>query len=379
MKYLLNTCVILLCVVSLSAAFANPYSRADNEQSQPIARDRSEMTRYQPALRQNDVLFVEDKAGTFGPPTQPDPLWDSLLIELVGTGNFGWFTTLDPDSNGPDLATMEQYELVVWNCYDYWWSAPDPAALTTTDMQNISDLLFNGGKIWLIGQDLLWSGVPYSWMDTHFHLQDANEDYNYSIDSAHVQGLAEISGFSMTVISDYTDNPLFTDELIPDPAFAHGVLEDTDSNKVVGIFYPGQMDWQSAFWAIDLRDATFSYWSAVTSMVSGMFTAFGLTGISELPADNPVRTLQLNVSPDPFVRVTTISFDVPAAANVTLKIYNKAGQYVTTLLDGRQSAGSHSITWDRMDTRGAEVSSGVYFVRLTCDDIVSSTSIVVAK
>ncbi|UCF70124.1 MAG: T9SS type A sorting domain-containing protein [candidate division WOR-3 bacterium] len=380
MKYLLNTCVILLCVVSLSAAFTNPYSKANTEQSQPVTRDISEMVRYKPALRQNDVLFVEDKAGTFGPVAQPDPLWDSLLTELIGTGNFGWFTTPDEISNGPDLATMEQYELIIWNCYDYWWSSPDPAALTTDDMQNISDLLFGGGKVWLIGQDVLWSGVPAPWMDTHFHLTDANQDYNYGIDSAHVHGLDEINCFSMTVISDYASNPLYTDELFPDAAWGcHSVLEDVDSMVNIAIFYPGIGDWQSSFWAIDLRDASFTYWTEITSMVSGMFEAFGLTGVSEMPANDPARAIQLSVSPDPFVRFTTISFNIPASANVALKIYNNAGQYVNTLVEGRQNAGSYSITWDRKDSSGSVVSSGVYFVRLTSDDIVSSASIVVAK
>lgn len=371
MKNMVKMCVLLLCIVSL--AVANPYAKADNDQSRPVVKDRSEMVRYIPATRQNEVLFVEDKAGTFGPPTQPDPLWDSLLTALVGAGNYGWFLTLEADSNGPDLATMEMYDLVIWNCYDYWWSSPDPAALTTTDQANISDLLFNGGKCWLIGQDVLWSGVPTSWMNTHFHLQSAIQDYNYGIDSAHVEGQNEIAGFNMTVISDYTSNPLYTDDLTPDPAYAHSVLEDIDSAAVVGIFYPAG-DWDAAFWAIDLRDGPFAYWPAASAMVSGMLTAFGVTGVNEIPVENPVQVLQLNVSPDPFVRVTTISFEVPAASHVTLDVYNNVGQHITTLIDGYKNAGSHSITWNRN-----EIPNGVYFVRLTCDDLVSTANVIVTR
>ncbi len=379
MKDMWKVFVIALCVVSVTAAFASPLSRGGNEQERPITKNIDEMVRYRPALRQNEVLFVEDLAGTFGPAVSPDPLWDSVLTELVGTGNFGWFTTLDADSNGPSLAVMEQYQLVIWNCYDYWWSAPDPAALTSTDQNNISDLLFNGGNCWLIGQDLLYSGVPMPWMNTHFHLQSADEDYNYGEPSANVHGLAEINCFTMTVTSDYVSNPLYTDDLVPDAAFAHAVLEDTDSNKVVGIYYPGPADWKSSFWSIDLRDSTFSFWPQVTSMVGGMLTEFGVTGVNEVPAENPVRTLQMNVSPDPFVHATTISFEVPVAAHVALTVYNNTGQRVASLFDGQMNAGSQNITWDRRDGRGATVSSGVYFVRLTCGDATSSASIVVAR
>lgn len=371
MKNLLSTCVILLCIVSLG--FANPYAKADNDQSRPVVKDRSEMVRYIPATRQNDVLFVEDKAGTFGPTIQPDPLWDSLLTALVGAGNYGWFTTLEADSNGPDQATMEQYDLVIWNCYDYWWGAPDPPALTSTDQTNISNILFNGGKCWLFGQDLLYSGVPYSWMDTHFHLQGAVEDYIFGTETMNVEGQNEIAGFNMLIDSDYTSNPFYPDELIPDPTYAHAVLEDTDSNKVVAIFYPAG-DWASSFWAVDLRDSLFAYWPAASAMVGGMLTAFGVTGVNETPVENPVQTLQLNVSPDPFVRVTTVSFEVPSASHVTLDVYNKLGQHVTTLVDGYQNAGSHSITWNR-----ADIPNGVYFVRLSCDDLVSTANVIVTR
>jgi hypothetical protein len=375
MKHVLHKCVIILCVVSLSAAFANSFSRQGDVQSRPTINPDN-VPQYIPASRQNDVLFVEDICGSFGPATHPDPLWDSLLTELVGTGNYGWFTTPDDSADGPDLATMELYDLVVWNCYDYWFQGP--TALTAQDQLNISDLLFNGGKLWLIGQDILWSGVPMPWMNTHFHLASANQDYNYGADSTPVQGLVEITGYSMTVIPDYASNPLYHDELIPDTVFAHGVLEDTDSNKIVGIFYPGQMDWQSAFWAIDLRDSLWFYWGEIIGMVGGMFDAFGLTGIDEFGAE-PVRHFNLNISPDPFVRTTTISFEVPNASHVRLDIFNKAGQYVTNLMDSRQNAGTHHVNWNRRDTRNMEVPNGVYFVRLTCDDVSSTANIVVTK
>ena len=131
---------------------------------------------------------------------------------------------------------------------------------------------------------------------------------------------------------------------------------------------------------MDLRDSTLSnYWSEVLSMAGGMLTAFGVTGINEIPSEDPARTLQLSVSPAPFVHTTTISFEVPTAAYVGLKVYNKMGQYVTTLMDGRQNAGSYNVAWNRKDARGIDVPNGVYFVRLTRDDIVSSASIVVAK
>jgi hypothetical protein len=380
MKHLFNICVVLLCLVSLSMATVNPNSRADNDGRRPTARITYNLqNQYQPAQRQNEVLFVEDKGGTFGPPISPDPVWDGILTDLLGTGNFGWYTINEDTTSGPDLATLQTYDLVIWNTYDYWWSPP--AALTDTDQVNLGNYLLGGGKVWLIGQDLLWSGVPTSWMDTYFHLAGANQDYNAYAESTHVQGLEEISGFTMAVYPDYASNDFFSDELFPDTNWAcHGVYEDTDSSKVVGIFYPGFGDWQTAFWSMDLRDSTLSnYWSEVLGMAGGMFTAFGITGINEIPFKDPVRSLELNVSPDPFVNTTTISFVVPNASHVSLVLYNRIGQYVVTLVNEHREEGTYSVHWNRRNERGLEVPNGVYFARLTCGDVASMANIVVTQ
>jgi hypothetical protein len=335
-------------------------------------------TPYRPSFRQNGVLFVEDPGGlTFGPLTKPDPVWDSVLTELLGAGNYGWYgATIALDEDGPPLDTMSQYELVIWNTYDDWQSPP--AALTANDQTNVGNYLSIGGKVWLIGQDLLYTGVPYPWMDTYFHLTSAVEDYRWR-DTAWVplHGLAEINCISFLDTTDYQVNGFFPDELVPDTSWTcHGVLEDPDSAKIVGIFYPGIGDWQSAFWSIDgRRTEPFDQWVAI---VNGMLTAFGVIGVEEINTVTPAR-LQLNISPDPFVNTTTISFAVPNATDVSLTIYNRIGQHIATLVNEHKQEGSYSVNWNRKDVYGLEVPNGVYFVRLTCGDVSSTANVVIAR
>ena len=49
---------------------------------------------------------------------------------------------------------------------------------------------------------------------------------------------------------------------------------------------------------------------------------------------------------------------------VDIGVYDIAGRRVRTLARGPQSPGRHVTSWDGRDERGAEVRSGMYFVRV---------------
>jgi hypothetical protein len=67
--------------------------------------------------------------------------------------------------------------------------------------------------------------------------------------------------------------------------------------------------------------------------------------------------------PNPFNPSTTIQFDLPQAAVVSLKVYNMLGQEVATLFDQAQlDQGKQEIIFD-----ASSLASGVYFYRLLVD------------
>ncbi|HUI11489.1 MAG TPA: carboxypeptidase regulatory-like domain-containing protein [Bacteroidota bacterium] len=68
--------------------------------------------------------------------------------------------------------------------------------------------------------------------------------------------------------------------------------------------------------------------------------------------------------PNPFNPTTTISFSVPVASGVTIRVYSILGQEVATLVDGPFAAGSHTAIWNGRDSAGRVVASGVYFYRM---------------
>ena len=68
--------------------------------------------------------------------------------------------------------------------------------------------------------------------------------------------------------------------------------------------------------------------------------------------------------PNPFNPGTQITFALPEAAVVTLKVYDLLGREVKTLVNQRRAAGTHTVRWDGTDEAGNPVASGVYLYRL---------------
>ncbi len=83
--------------------------------------------------------------------------------------------------------------------------------------------------------------------------------------------------------------------------------------------------------------------------------------------------------PNPFNPTTTISFDLPKAAQVKLEIINILGQCVNTLIDETQSAGHFDVVWNGKSENGSAVASGIYFYRLTAGDFVESRKMTLLK
>lgn len=83
--------------------------------------------------------------------------------------------------------------------------------------------------------------------------------------------------------------------------------------------------------------------------------------------------------PNPFNPETRIAYTLPAAAEVTLKIYNIRGQEVRRLVAGPQKAGHHIVLWDGRNAAGRQVATGVYLLRLRAGDRVLTRKMLLAR
>ena len=83
--------------------------------------------------------------------------------------------------------------------------------------------------------------------------------------------------------------------------------------------------------------------------------------------------------PNPFNPTTTISYQLPEAGRVTLRIYDLLGQLVATLVDHEVAAGKHSVVWDAKNERGELATTGVYVYRLEVAGVVRTKKLVLEK
>lgn len=91
------------------------------------------------------------------------------------------------------------------------------------------------------------------------------------------------------------------------------------------------------------------------------------------------QDLALGNHPNPFNPSTTISFALPEAEVVTLRVYDVRGRLVRTLADGSFEAGAHSVEWNGTDGGNSPVASGVYFYRLTAGGVDQTRKMLLMK
>ena len=106
------------------------------------------------------------------------------------------------------------------------------------------------------------------------------------------------------------------------------------------------------------------------------YTVIGISQISSIVPDK--FSLEQNY-PNPFNPTTKIRFDVTngvngKSSNVKLVVFNLTGQEVSTLVNEKLSSGSYEV-----DFNGFNLSSGVYYYRLSVDGYMETKKMSLIK
>ncbi len=319
------------------------------------------------------IMFVEDAEG-YGAPYHPDSTWYVPLTNLVGSDSVYWYLTTDETQDGPNLTAMESADLVIWNTYDYY-NAP---CFTDNDTTNINDYINEGGKIWLIGQDIVYSmlgsktakrnrleRVIFPWLD-QFGVDSISEDF-LSNTTMTIQGTGQVTGNPISVISDFNtsyDGYLYPDIIYPDTS-AQAVLIDPDSSVTIGII---TNDSTEAFWAADGRGADLTPGGDWEILINKMLSLFGIThlGINEKAVINVKYVKTSLIVKRPVNTMIDFSYQGNREADILVSDINGriVKKFVNVNPGSRLGIGSNRLT------------AGIYFITVKGTNVRSKITVI---
>lgn len=130
---------------------------------------------------------------------------------------------------------------------------------------------------------------------------------------------------------------------------------------VPGTVYSVQVKNQKSINAVAMNDTVIKFTAAAPTAVKD----------SRLTASTVI--LEQNY-PNPFNPTTKITFSIHENTAVSLKIYDMMGREVTTLVNTKMNPGKYSVDWNAV-----QLSSGVYFSRLSTNNLTVTRKMLLMK
>ncbi len=159
-------------------------------------------------------------------------------------------------------------------------------------------------------------------------------------------------------------DPLLSENYIETIAFMDDTTDNytpnNDQGKVrVAKLFSGDIDNDGN------GDIVFSSGSFATDKSQIFMIEYEEESLSSRNLDNITNEFRLNQNfPNPFNPTTTFSYFLSEGVNIEINVFDVIGKEIYKLYEGYQSSGKHYISWDGLDQKQNQVSSGVYFYRL---------------
>lgn len=150
-------------------------------------------------------------------------------------------------------------------------------------------------------------------------------------------------------------------------------IVENDTSLIVS-FSPQNLGWK--YWRVFVNDGEFvKVCKNGFGLINLILTLDGTDGVNSVPQ---VFELEQNY-PNPFNGSTQISYQLPEASLVKIRIYNALGQEIKTLVNQTQEAGFYKFLWDAKDEKRSDVGSGIYFYRMEAKDFVKTRKMIFLK
>lgn len=124
-----------------------------------------------------------------------------------------------------------------------------------------------------------------------------------------------------------------------------------------------------------IQDTQFQADSTKEVWQGGIKPVMELVGVEEDKSE-VVPVSMVSAAPNPCIKNTTFSFELPISTNYRIDIYDVSGRRVKSL-QGIAHTTQESVVWDITNEQGSRISAGVYMYRFESDALSTSGKIVV--
>jgi hypothetical protein len=128
------------------------------------------------------------------------------------------------------------------------------------------------------------------------------------------------------------------------------------------------------YWQIDLKKTNNEIfgWAVTNHGTISKYHEF--IGIKKISTEVPYKFMLYQNYPNPFNPGTKIKYDLKAAGEVKLVVYDIQGSETAVLVNQRQEIGTYEVEWN-----AADYPSGVYFYKLITDNFIDTKKMVLIK
>jgi len=329
------------------------------------------------------VLIVDGFDRTDGAWNAPNHAFAFDYGKAIIANNYS-FDTVPNESVVDSTVDLPDYDAVIWFLGD---ESQAGKTFDTSEQQLLMDYLSGGGNLFVSGSaiardlDLDVAGSGNTIEDDAFLHDVLQVDFADA-----VTNLTGVQGQPGTVFDGLSLN-LDTAAYMPDSFDVITPVGDgaelalaANGSQAVGVQFHGVIGSGQQTANVVVLTVPFEIVGDADARVEMMRRVltffFSVTSVSQPAAGESVpETFTLLPSfPNPFNPQTTISYELPVAAKVTLDIFNARGQLVRRLQEKTLTAGKHQIVWNGTNDLRRHVASGVYLLSMRAEAIAGGTA-----
>ncbi|MBI4721448.1 MAG: T9SS type A sorting domain-containing protein [Candidatus Stahlbacteria bacterium] len=348
-----------------------------------------------------NALVLKGGGDAYGPPWSPDPwshipcpvdFWDEWAYNNADSSVLNFYNDEGPGKNAIFVHTF----------------GAGPIMRDSTFFMNF---LNAGGKLAITSQDLPgeWAGDydtltfgPGSFVHDYLKIHQVDDDFHpdtsihpadsafaqYGIPDDRISGAANLAdflvapyiyrsnlGLNFAGIFMELDPQCVTCFVDQDGNIQGYWYQDTTiaAYKLVNMYWPFQYIWTSG----SRNTAAVVYNTEAQDSLAARICAWFGVGVDETPI-RPASYLLSEAKPNPG-QTARITYGMPRAGKVSLKIYDISGSLIRTLVNTEVKAGAHSITWDGKDNYGKSVATGIYYYKMESGDFNKTRKFVLVR